>query len=130
MNMDSLNYYFGVSYEYPRRFNSQGSVALAGGIESINQSIRSRLTVKRGSRFLNRSYGSDLHRLVFESNDSVFKSLARYFIQEALVPEKRIFLTSVEFEQVDSSQVNISINYVLRSTNEPGTLIYPFNTLR
>ncbi|MAX80397.1 MAG: phage baseplate protein [Crocinitomicaceae bacterium] len=124
--MKGIDYFFGVSYLYPREFNEDGSIALAGGLESVNQSIYSRLITPKGSRFMSREYGSYLHLLAFEPNDAVLHGLLKYFIPEALSGEKRIRFRSVDIVNSSENQVDCYVNYTLRSTQEQGTLIYPF----
>ena len=120
----------GYGLRYPDCFNSpSGSTQINGGIERINQSIYMILSTKVGTRFFLPEFGSLLHELVFEPNDTIFKDLANLYVRQALNNwEPRINNLDVDVRVIDhDNHVPIYITYNLINTNVVGNYIYPFN---
>lgn len=107
---------------------------LNSGLNRINQSIRLILDTPIGSRFNNVYFGSNLHKRVFEPNDTILKDLLYFDIVSALQRwEARITIKDVEFitwesdPTLDEHHMNILITYLVVSTNQQGSYVYPFS---
>ena len=74
------------------------------------------------------TFGSDLHRLVFEPNNTVTANLAHHYVEKALTLwEPRIQVEKVEVKnEIESGRLLIEIQYSIRATNSPQNLVYPF----
>jgi len=78
-------------------------------------------------------HNCDAKLYVFEPNDLLLRSLLYYTISDALQRwEKRITVTSITFQGTDEdtnihpNQLNITINYIVNSTHQVGSYVYPF----
>ena len=122
----------GSGIQYPDGFDSSyQEVNISKGIERINQSINIILSTPVGRNFGNRLFGSKLHTLIFEQNDSVFASLGRLYINEALSKwEPRISVISIEIIQdpvlQDANIALFQIFYIINASNNKYNLVYPF----
>jgi phage baseplate assembly protein W len=75
------------------------------------------------------TFGCRLGELVFAPNDGATRALAQTFVQEALTYwEPRIDPPSVAVyaDSKTPTLLHISIDYVVKETNLPGNLVYPF----
>lgn len=122
----------GSGIQYPDSFDQDYQEAnISQGMDRINQSINIILSTPVGRNFGNRNFGSKLYLLIFEQNDSTFSSMARLYINEALVRwEPRIKITSIDIIQepkfLDANIVLFNINYIINASQSPGNLVYPF----
>ena len=124
MAIDALKY-LGNTVDYPLNIVN-GKPTIANSKKSIEQSIISILNTEKGSRFFLPQYGSRLQQLLFETNDTVLRSLLRQFIFEAIRDwEKRVKFIDVTFTQ-EEDIVNCTIKYRIVATSESLSFIYPF----
>ncbi len=124
MNRDFL----GKGFASPLQINVRGGIKGAKQEEVIRQSILVILGTQQGERVMRPTFGSNLKSLLFAPNNIATANLARYYVEESLQTwEKRITLDEVLVEN-DSSDARllIHIRYRIKSTNEPGNLVYPF----
>ena len=101
----------------------------------VKQSIRLILSTAKGERVMRPDFGSGLERFAFEPYNGVTAILVQQEVKEVLQEfEPRIDVLNVTLEQGgnDSSasdrtgQMNITIEYRVKSTNSTGNLVYPF----
>lgn len=118
----------GKSIKYPIQPDNKGQFVKVSGVENINQSIYNILITPEGSAFYQEDRGSKLHTLGFEPNDAILKSLLNFFIVEALIKwEKRIKVTDIAYINVNDSQINCKIFYIIKATGLESSYVYPFN---
>jgi phage baseplate assembly protein W len=105
-----------------------GGLNLADDVGLIQQSIYSILDTPRGSRFMLREYGSDLHSLIFEPSDEVLMAMLEEFIIEALEKwESRIRIIDVGFDfDYEKGAVNCQISARILLSNQIESFVYPF----
>ena len=75
------------------------------------------------------AFGAGANDYVFQSNSSVVRTQLVSSIKQALLKwEPRITLTQVSASVVpdEPSQVLVSIEYTINSTNEVSNVVYPF----
>lgn len=108
-------------------------LTLVSGPESIKQSIKTILDTPLGSRVNNNEFGSNVRDLIFEPNDTILRPLLYYATVSAIQRwERRITITSVTMASeendpsIPSNQINITINYQINGTYQPGSYVYPF----
>jgi phage baseplate assembly protein W len=126
----------GVGISMPVEFASVKNtqlLTLASGTDIIGQSIKMILDTPLGSRVNNNEFGSNVRDLIFEPNDMILKPLLYYAIVSAIQRwEARITITTVQYATEDvgtgvpPNQINITINYIINATNQPGSYVYPF----
>jgi hypothetical protein len=123
----------GTGIKYPIGFSDNGQnelLELQSGVGVINQSIFSILSTRIGERFNNPEFGSNLHTLLFEPNDSITKDLCYFYTKSSLERwEKRITVDSIDFVYYvgDDHFIGIYIRYTINQTNIPGSYVYPFS---
>jgi len=74
-------------------------------------------------------FGCDLNSLVFAPNNSRTRTLAQYYVEEALHKwEHRIIVknVSVRPDADDETRFHIGVEYLLRSVNTYFNMVYPF----
>lgn len=125
--------FLGVGWEYPLQRNQQGDIALARHEENIKETIGIILSTAPGERLMHPDFGCGIHELVFAPNNTSTASLARFYVESALVRwEPRIDVEEVEV-QADPSNLAlllISVNYRVRATDSRFNLVYPFYLTR
>jgi len=124
----------GKGWKFPFQFSGTGGVATAGGgddadsVEKVRQSLRQIIGTYIGERVMRRDFGSFLHRLVGEPNDSFLESRLRQFVNEAiLLYEKRIILTDLQIinDNPLSGKIEMNIVFAIARTRQQGNLVYP-----
>ncbi len=125
--MDSS--FLGKGFSIDFGIDSQGCIKSIAGKESVEESIKIILGTTRGERVMRPDFGCDLNSLVFAPNNSRTRSLAQYYVEEALTKwEHRIILQNVEVREdpEDETKFHVGISYLLRSVNTYFNMVYPF----
>ena len=106
---------------------------MAEGLSVINQSIHTILETRKGERYNNPNFGSDVTRRAFEPNDYVLKTTLKYDVTEALDRwEKRITLDDVSVlnyeddPRIPEDLILIIVSFTVNSTHQQGSYVYPF----
>ncbi len=106
-----------------------GRVLMASDATDINQAILLILQTAPGERVMLPAFGCRINELVFAAGNATATSLAQLYVKQALDRwEPRIIVTEV-VAGIDSQTPNclkISVGYVIRTSNQPGNLVYPF----
>jgi uncharacterized protein len=122
----------GRGWAFPIQLNNQGQVSLANGDAEIRQAIQVILGTAPGERVMRPEFGCRIHELIFAPNDITTAASAERYVKEALGRwEPRIRLTKVEaVPSPDNTGVlMIRVDYVIKSTNDPRSLVFPFYLL-
>lgn len=96
--------------------------------EDIRQAIYIILMTRKGERVMRPEFGCGIHEFAFDSMDFGTLSLMEESVREALVLwEPRIRDVEVEIlPEPEAGKLAIHLSYVVRSTNNPYNLVYPF----
>lgn len=124
-----MSSFYGVGWEYPVSHDSAGEIALSREEESIRESILLIVGTAQGERLMRPTFGSGLHELVFEVNDTMTAARASAAVRDALIDwEPRIDVLDVNAaaDGDDSNLLLIELDYRVRSTNNVFNLVYPF----
>ncbi len=126
MNTDFL----GKGFAYPLQTNLQGGIKVSKQEQKIKESILIILGTQYGERVMRPDFGCNLKSLIFAPNNIGTANLARHYVEEGLTKwEPRIILDDITVEN-DNNDIQpkliIQVNYRIKSTNEPGNLVYPF----
>lgn len=106
-----------------------GRFKIAEYEDDIAQAIRIILQTRRGERIMRPDFGSGLHDFLFEVNGYTTSSRIKSAAEEALERwEPRIadIEVTVDFPQGYTGGFGLNISYVVRSTNNPFNLVFPF----
>lgn len=106
----------------------RGAMSVAEGEDSIKESVMLILSTARGERVMRPEFGSRLNELVFAPNNMSTATLIRSYMEEAL----REWEPRIEVEDItvtpssDKPLLEVSISYIVKSTNSKYNLVYPF----
>lgn len=106
----------------------RGQLCTSSGEQSIKDSIILILSTTKGERVMRPSFGCRLNELVFAPNNMGTATLIRNYIEEALLNwEPRIEVENITVDpRADQSVLDISIDYIVNSSNNKDNLVYPF----
>lgn len=122
--------FLGTGWKFPVSVDPiTGRIKTSQYEEDIKEAIYIIITTRKGERAMEPEFGCRLSQYVFETMD--YSALARmeHEITEALsIWEPRITKVEVmvEPDPLESGKINISINYQVRSTNNPFNLVFPY----
>jgi phage baseplate assembly protein W len=120
--------FLGRGWAYPLKA-APADVALVAAEEDIRQSIRLILETEPGERVMRPDFGCPLRHLQFEPINTGTMSLVRHRVEQALVEwEPRIEVRDVKVVAPDAplGKLEVTIEYLVRSTNTFYNLVYPF----
>lgn len=109
-----------------------GRIRMCGGEEDIAQAVRLILNTKHGERVMRPDFGCRLCDFAFESFSQSVRSEMIEEIKSALtLHEPRISDIEVEIDDTaddtdSGGRVVLDISYVVRATNNPYNLVFPF----
>lgn len=131
--MDNGDYgkeFLGKGFAFPVRTHKvTGRFLTASYEEDIKEAIYIILMTRKGERVMRPEFGCSLYDFVFETMDYGTLSRMEESVRRTLIMwEPRIRDVEVDIEQDgrESGRLNIRIQYVVRSTNNPYNLVYPF----
>ena len=104
-------------------------LALATGVDDIEQAIRLILGTAPGERPMRPEFGCAVHDLVFDTIDAEMVGRVDTAVHRALARwEPRIDVQGLEFDldQADRGQLTITISYRVVATSRLYNLVYPF----
>jgi phage baseplate assembly protein W len=120
----------GRGWGFPPQINQQGGIALTDEETDIQQAIRIILSTSPGERVMRPTFGSRLHELVFAPINQETVLLAQRYVEQAVkMWEPRVELTTIEVtwdRQATDGLLLITLDYVVRTTHDRRTLVYPF----
>ena len=123
----------GIGWQFPPEFNkgdTSAITALVSGPENISQSLKALLTTNVGERLMHPEYGCGLIQLLFEPIDQRTITKIQNSVTDAiLLYEPRVNLLNVNVfqDQNNTGLLNISIEYIIKTTNSRFNLVYPFH---
>ncbi len=128
--MEHSKEFLGRGFAFPPRIDTAtGKFVMAEAEEDIRQSIYIILMTRLKERAMLPDFGSKLHEYIFEVPNGDFGIRVSREIREALTRyEPRIINVdvSVDTRNVRNGVVYLNIRYVVRSTNNPNNLVFPY----
>ena len=122
--------FLGRGWGFPVRLNHvSGRVEESAWEQSIADSIQIILRTQPGERVMRPDFGCRLREFVFQEMNYTALSQMEKEVRRALTMwEPRIIDLEVRCRQdtISNGRVLIDISYVVRSTNNPYNLVYPF----
>lgn len=129
MQLDPKSY-LGRGWSFPVRLDEkEGTVRLSEYERDVQESIWIILSTAKGERVMRPDFGCGIHDLVFEVINITTLTGIETSVKEALATfEPRIDVTKVSARSNGGldGQLRISIDYVIRGTNNQLNLVYPF----
>jgi len=125
----NVDEFIGKGWRFPIKINAKGGIDWSEGPGRISDAIWIIVKTALGERVMRPTFGAGVNDYVFQSNSFVTRTKLATAAKSALVQwEPRIELGQVQAQPVanEPSQVLISIEYRLRTTNELFNVVYPF----
>jgi phage baseplate assembly protein W len=119
----------GSGLAFPLQADQRGVLALAHGVEDIEQAIKLILGTAPGERPMRPEFGCAVHDVVFDTIDAEMVGKVQTAVHQALDRwEPRIEVTGLEFDlsEVDGGKLLITITYRVLATSRLYNLVYPF----
>lgn len=128
--MDINDSFLGKGWSFPPAFDRQTrSVEMLEGEPDIKSSMAILLSTTLGERVMQPTFGCNLDELVFESITTTFTTYIKNKIEVAILYfEPRININRIDIVTDNTVQglLLIVVDYVVRTTNTRGNLVYPF----
>ncbi len=122
--------FLGIGWKFPPQVNPiTGRMQVSGYEENVAESIRIILMTKKGERMMNPEFGCGLSKYMFGETDYTTLVQMEQEVEDALIRwEPRItdLKVSIRIDDQNPSKLNIHIHYLVRSTNNPYNMVYPF----
>lgn len=121
--------FLGVGWKYPVNAGADGKIAMSKYEEDIKEAIRIILGTAKGERLMRPDFGCGIHELVFAPINSATVSLVEKSVSDSLTLwEPRIELNNVDVSTERSGEgvLLVSIDYIVRETNNRFNLVHPF----
>jgi hypothetical protein len=130
MEQSNPKAFLGVGFKFPIQVDENtGRIKTVSYEEDIQEAIRIILMTKKGERVCNPQFGCGIHEYTFETMDFTTVSAMKQEIELALVmwePRIEDIEVVIDTEQQQEGVVLIQIGYVVRSTNNPFNLVFPY----
>lgn len=121
--------FLGVGLKFPIQTDQNtGRMKTSSYEEDIKEAIRIILSTRKGERIRNREFGCGIHEYMFATPDFTTISAIRHEVETALIlwePRIKDIRVGVDTETKEGV-IRIEISYVVRSTNSPYNLVFPF----
>jgi uncharacterized protein len=124
--------FVGTGWSYPLGVRSNGTVAVADGVEKLEQAMQIILTTYPGERPMRPEFGCRLRDYIFEGVSDENNGRIATVVSDALRQwEPRADVAHVEVTPVaeTSGLLHIEVFYQVRATNEERNLVFPFYTI-
>ncbi len=122
--------FLGVGFKFPLQVDENtGRMKTVSYEEDIKEAIKIILSTKKGERIRNPEFGCGIYEYAFETIDFATISNMKREVEKALVLwEPRIEEIEVNIDDSQSGDgiILIEIAYVVRSTNNPFNMVFPY----
>ena len=119
----------GSGVSFPLQADQRGVLALAHGVNDIEQAISLILGTAPGERPMRPEFGCAVHDFVFDTIDAEMVGRVETAVHQALARwEPRIEVVALDFDlgDVDRGKLGITITYRVLATSRLYNLVYPF----
>jgi phage baseplate assembly protein W len=126
---DTAREFLGEGWRFPVGVDpATGRLCGARSEEDIQQAVRLILMTGKGERMMEPEFGCDLRRYLFGTVDYTTRAELEQEVRQALIRwEPRITDVEVQAEEGgENESLLVRIAYVVRATNNPYNLVYPF----
>jgi len=121
--------FIGAGWAFPLRTDATGAIALVTREREIRESIGLILGTTPGERAMRPEFGCAIADQVFAGADATTAGRIAYEVRRALdrwEPRVDVVEVGISFDGGDSGTIYIDVRYVIRGTNDPRNLVFPF----
>ncbi|MFE7118794.1 GPW/gp25 family protein [Streptomyces sp. NPDC057654] len=121
--------FVGAGWAFPMRTDVSGGIALVRREREIEESMRLVLATAPGERPMRPEFGCAVHDMVFAPVNEATAGRIRYEVRLSLdrwEPRIEVLDVTVSPAPDDSSVLYIDVQYAVRGTNNPRSLVFPF----
>ena len=121
--------FLGRGWKFPVSVDSRGGIAMSQHEEDIREAIWIILSTSRGERDMNSDFGCGVHDMVFSSISTSTLGMIRESVREALIlwePRIEILDVKAKVDGFEEGRVQVTVDYLVRATNNEFNLVYPF----
>lgn len=127
---DQVSAFLGVGVKWPVQVDKMTGKFMTSSYEdNIQESVRIILMTRKGERIMRPEFGCGIYQYAFGTMDYTSFSRMQKEVEDALHAwEPRITDIEVQVspDEKEEGRLNIAISYVVRATNNPYNLVYPF----
>jgi Bacteriophage baseplate protein W len=119
----------GSGLAFPLQVDARGAIALANGLDDIDQALGLILSTAPGERPMRPEFGCAVHDFLFDTIDASTIGRMDEAIRAAVDRwEPRVELESLgfDFSRAHEGELTITLYYKTRATNHKRNLVYPF----
>ena len=119
----------GSGLAFPLQVDARGALALAAGLDDIDQALELILSTAPGERPMRPEFGCAVHDFLFDTIDASTIGRMDEAIRAAIDRwEPRIELESIDYDvsRAHEGELTITLFYKTRATNHKRNLVYPF----
>ena len=127
MERDLAKSFLGTGWKFPVQVDeATGRIKTSQHEDDIREAIHIIIMTRKGERMMRPEFGCGLQEYLFAGGDYDTATQMRVEIQRALVNwEPRITEVDVNVEE-DRGRMMIHVAYVVRATNNPYNLVFPY----
>lgn len=122
--------YLGRGWSFPVRPQGRGgAIRLSEYEQDVREAIRIILSTSKGERVMRPDFGCGIHDLVFEVISAATMTDIEQSVREALAafePRIDVLRVSASSDPGFEGKLLVSIDYVIRGTNNQLNFVYPF----
>ncbi len=121
--------FVGRGFYWPMQVDHTGSIRMTDGVDDLDRSMTVVLSTAPGERVMRPQFGCRIWDLVFEPVTANLLGLMSEAVRQALAQwEPRVAVQAVRAEPHpdDTALVMITVQYLIKSTNDRRNLVYPF----
>jgi phage baseplate assembly protein W len=121
--------FVGSGWAFPMRAAASGAIALVSGDREIEEAMRLVLATAPGERPMRPEFGCAIHDLVFAPVNDRTVGRIRYEVRMCLdrwEPRIEVAAVDVTVDARDPTVLYIDVQYTIRGTNNPRSLVFPF----
>ncbi len=121
--------FLGRGWKFPVSIGSGKRIAMSEYEQDIREAIWIILSTPKGERVMRPDFGCGIHDFVFASINISTLTLIENSVREALTlwePRIEVMNVKVSTEAIKEGKLLINIDYKVRTTNNPYSLVYPF----
>lgn len=122
--------FLGVGWSFPIELDqTTGRIKTSSYEEDIKEAIGIIIMTRKGERVMEPTFGCGIQNYLFDVLDYTTMIQMEHEIEEALTlwePRITNVQVHIESDQKEVGKMNIQIDYIVRNTNNPFNLVYPY----